>query len=149
MLISSLLILTACGGGNYIVPISKNIKGNSKVVSVSVTKSSAINSDQIVKRVKLAIEKKAASDLKGHHPVKINVKLNRWEPAYDFNGVKTHYRGTRLIGVVTVLDEKSGAIVGKFEVSSIHIADDKTFAGTNVNTSKIDAFAYFTTYELQ
>ena len=149
ILISAIALLSACGGGGHIIPIKKGLKGNSKLVSVSVTSSQALHSTQIAQRVKAAISKKAATNLKGGQAVKLKVSINNWQPSFDRKGNKTMHTGYRLNGVVSVLDANTGAIIGKYNIASIQRRNDKTFAMENLNQKAIDNFAYFTVYELE
>lgn len=149
ILISAVAMLSACGGGGHIIPVKKSIKGNSKLVSVSVTSTQSLNSTRIAQRVKAAISKKAATNLKGNQAVKLKVSINNWQPSFDRNGNKTMHTGYRLNGVVSVLDASSGAVIGKYNIASIQRRNDKTFAMDNLNQKVIDNFAYFTVYELE
>ena len=149
LLLTTVMLLSACGGGGHIIPIKKGIKGNSKLVSVSVTSTQSLNSTQIAQRVKTAITKKAATNLKGSQAVKLKVSINNWQPSFDRNGNKTINTGYRLNGVISVLDANSGAIIGKYNIASIQRRSDKTFAVENMNQKTIDNFAYFTVYELE
>lgn len=150
ILISTLLMLSACGGGNHIVPIKKGVKGNSKVVSVTVTASPHIKSPQLVRKIKAAVEMEARKRLKGNHSVKLNINITNWQPAWDFNGAKTMHQKSRLNTIVSVIDAKTGAVIGKYDSGAFYHKDTKeTNTNINVNTHLINTSAYFMVYELE
>ena len=141
------ILLSACGGTkHFITPLNKNIAGNVHVVDISVI----TKSKPLTHKLKKAVLEETIKRLKGSHEVKLKIDVTNWQPAYNFEGVKTGSQRTTLAMLVTVLDAKTNAVVGKYNTSSFYHNDlNVTASGKNTNEHVIDTAAYFTAWQLE